>query len=363
MKPKDIKELKEVWIYGGGDFAGELERFLQNRGVKVVGRVTRENFQSTETTGGHELYFANPHPVFVGVFNHRDDPIEIVEYLENVGITDIVSPSTIINNFGDRNFHKYYLSGELATHPHSQEDLEFVKKNLFDDESLVILEGFLSYQSTGELRSIRRSSDASQQYLGKTLPDSFWKQWMTDELKWLDVGAFDGDTLRGIYHEARNSEYDSYICIEPDHINYKKLVATVKELDIDAELLNVAVGAESGEIAFMHEGTLSAHQNEKDTKSEKHGVVSVMTIDQICGDFKPSHIKMDIEGAEMSALIGAKESLLSYRPKLAISLYHLPYDITRIPIYLMTLLQDYAWFIRCYGAHGYDTILYGIPLE
>jgi hypothetical protein len=88
-----------------------------------------------------------------------------------------------------------------------------------------------------------------------------------------------------------------------------------------------------------------------------------MTIDQICEDFKPSHIKMDIEGAEMSALIGAKESLLSYRPKLAISLYHLPYDVTRIPIYLMTLLHDYAWFIRCYGAHGYDTILYGIPLE
>ena len=50
-----IKELKEVWIYGGGGFAGELESFLQKRGIKVVGRVTRENFQSTETTGGHEL--------------------------------------------------------------------------------------------------------------------------------------------------------------------------------------------------------------------------------------------------------------------------------------------------------------------
>jgi FkbM family methyltransferase len=363
MESKAIKELKEVWIYGGGGFAGELKSFLKKCGVKVVGRITRENFQTSETIGSHELYFANPQPVLVGVFNHRDDPVEILDYLENIGITDILSPSTIINNFGDKNFNKYYLSGELATHPHSQDDLKFVLKNLFDDESREILEGFLSYQSSGDLRRIKRSSDASQQYLGKTLPASFCKKWMTDELKWLDVGAFDGDTLRGIYQEGRNSEFDSFVCIEPDKINFNELVTAVNELDIRAKLMNVAVGAEAGEIAFIHEGTLSAHQNAKDTKSEKHGVVSVMTIDQICEQFKPSHIKMDIEGAEMSALVGAKESLLSLRPKLAISLYHLPYDVTRIPIYLMTLLQDYAWFIRCYGAHGYDTILYGIPLE
>ena len=363
MESGDIQRLKKVWIYGGGSFASELEDFLQNYGIKVIGRITRENFRSFNETGGHELYSADPGPVLIGVFNHRDDPIEIVEFLESLGITDVVSPATIVNSFQNKDFNKYYLNGDLAIQPHLREDLEFVQNNLFDDESRLILEGFVSYQTTGDLRKIKRSSDVSQQYLGKTLPAEFRYKWMNNELRWLDVGAFDGDTVRGIYHEGRNSESDRFLCIEPDHINFQKLLMTVQELKVQAGLLNVAVGAEAGEIQFTHEGTLSAHQNNQSSKSKKLGLVSVLTIDQICKDFKPSHIKMDIEGAEMSALVGAKGTLVSSRPKLAISLYHLPYDVTRIPIFLMTLLENYVWFIRCYGAHGYDTILYGMPSE
>ena len=78
-------------------------------------------------------------------------------------------------------------------------------------------------------------------------------------------------------------------------------------------------------------------------------------------DLSPTHIKMDIEGAEMGALTGGAYTLIKHRPKLAISLYHRHRDIVEIPLYLMKLLPNYNWFIRCYGAHGYDTILYGIP--
>ena len=363
MNPENIQKVKRVWIYGGGGFAGELEDFLQSYGIKVIGRITREHFSSFNVIGGSELYYSDPGPVLIGVFNHKDDPIEIVEFLQNLGIMDIASPASIVNGFKNKDFSKYYLSGNLSEQPHAAEDLRFVHDNLFDDESRSILKGFVSYQTTGNLRKIRRSSDASQQYLGKTLPAEFRFKWMAHDLRWLDIGAFDGDTLRGICDLGRGTKFDCFICIEPDQVNFQKLSNTIEELEVRAEQLNVAVGAEAGEIQFMHEGTLSAHQTNQNTKSEKQGLVSVLTIDQICENFKPSHIKMDIEGAEMPALLGATETLLSSRPKLAISLYHLPYDVTRIPIYLMTLLQNYVWFIRCYGAHGYDTILYGLPSE
>ena len=42
-------------------------------------------------------------------------------------------------------------------------------------------------------------------------------------------------------------------------------------------------------------------------------------------------IKLDVEGSEMNVLNGAKGSILKYRPKLAISLYHRKEDLLGIP--------------------------------
>ena len=362
MQPGNAHQLKKVWVYGGGGFARELEIYLQNHEVEVVGRITRGNF-TADKRGGSELYFANPHPVLIGVFNHRDDPVEVIDFLEGLGITDFVSPASIVNGFHDPNFSKYFLSSEISVTPHLGEDLHYIKENLFDDESRSVLDGFISYQTTGDIRKNKRSSDANQQYLGKTLPMGFRAQWMDSELKMMDIGAFDGDTLRSIYGEGRNLALDSFVCVEPDRFNFQKLSTCVKEMGVHAELLNVAIGAEAGEIEFVHEGLLSAREKYPALKEKNIALVPVLTIDLICKNFIPTHIKMDIEGAEMSALVGARETLLSHRPRLAISLYHLPYDVIRIPIHLMSLLHNYAWFIRCYGAHGYDTILYGLPLE
>ena len=146
MESGDIQRLKKVWIYGGGSFASELEDFLQNYGIKVIGRITRENFRSFNETGGHELYSADPGPVLIGVFNHRDDPIEIVEFLESLGITDVVSPATIVNSFQNKDFNKYYLNGDLAIQPHLREDLEFVQ-NKYHLENLSSLHQQVYYNN------------------------------------------------------------------------------------------------------------------------------------------------------------------------------------------------------------------------
>ena len=94
---------------------------------------------------------------------------------------------------------------------------------------------------------------------------------------------------------------------------------------------------------------------------EDDGYISVLTLDDLCVNFKPTHIKMDIEGAEASAIRGGLSVLSMVRPRLAISIYHTPTDILEIPKLLMTILENYSWFIRTYGAHGSDTIIYGLP--
>jgi len=347
-------------MYGDGTFAKELTEFLGQQGVEVIGKITSTGFQIGQTKGGKELYEENQYTVFMGVFNHIDDPVEILNFLEEINVVEIITPSSAIQMFKDSNFSKYYLDG-LKTGSNSEFEVSEVASFLSDEESCLVLGGFIEYQSTGNLRALRRSGAARLQYLGLTLPQPFKELWMEGNLYWIDVGAFDGDTLRAIRDSGRNMKKDQFICIEPDSISFGKLTQTCAELDLRSKNLNVAIGEELGVIRFNHEGKLSAHKVWVSEDEKSVGLVEMRTIDSICQAIRPTHIKMDIEGSEMDALHGATYTLQKYRPKLAISVYHLPQDITKIPLYLMNLLPNYDWFIRCYGAHGYDTILYGIP--
>ena len=88
--------------------------------------------------------------------------------------------------------------------------------------------------------------------------------------------------------------------------------------------------------------------------------VQVVTLDDYVYDEKPTFIKMDIEGAEMEALIGARRIIQTYKPKLAVCLYHKPQDLFEIPIYIKSLNEDYRLYIRQYANSRYETVCYAL---
>jgi FkbM family methyltransferase len=69
-------------------------------------------------------------------------------------------------------------------------------------------------------------------------------------------------------------------------------------------------------------------------------------------------IKMDIEGAEYSALVGAAESIRRFRPKLAISAYHSIDDLYRLLLYINQLNLGYSFALDHYTIHSEETILF-----
>jgi FkbM family methyltransferase len=72
--------------------------------------------------------------------------------------------------------------------------------------------------------------------------------------------------------------------------------------------------------------------------------IPVDTIDAIVARLqlpKVSYIKMDIEGSERQALIGARDTLAKYKPRLMISGYHLPDDFPVIPNIVKAINGDY----------------------
>ena len=91
------------------------------------------------------------------------------------------------------------------------------------------------------------------------------------------------------------------------------------------------------------------------------GTVQTITIDDFVGQNsieKIDFLKMDIEGAEPKALEGAMQTIIKYKPKLAISIYHSLDDFINIPKWIDELNLGYKFFLGHHTLHLEETILY-----
>ena len=87
-------------------------------------------------------------------------------------------------------------------------------------------------------------------------------------------------------------------------------------------------------------------------------LVQCIAIDSSFPDFAPTFISMDIEGAELSALKGMRETIKHNMPKLAISVYHSPEHLWEIVLFLHELVPEYKFYLRNYTSYSFETVLY-----
>jgi FkbM family methyltransferase len=165
----------------------------------------------------------------------------------------------------------------------------------------------------------------------------------------VDCGAYDGDTIG----EFKQHGGGKIIAIEPDPGSYEKLIS--KYPDIIA--INQALGTKCGKIAF------DAYASPWSASGKGESLVDCDTLDNILAGYKPTFIKMDIEGAELDALKGGCNTIKVHRPVLAICLYHRPYDIWQIPVYVHWLVPSYKLYLRRYAEDCWEEVLYCIPPE
>lgn len=77
---------------------------------------------------------------------------------------------------------------------------------------------------------------------------------------------------------------------------------------------------------------------------------------------KIDFIKMDIEGSELEALKGAEKTILKFRPKLAISVYHSFTDYYEIPLFLSKMLNNYEFYFDHFKVGRGESVLFCCPL-
>ncbi len=185
--------------------------------------------------------------------------------------------------------------------------------------------------------------------------------WSKDEV-FIDVGAYDGDTLRQIatlYGHA----FAKVISLEPDPVNYERLKATLNALPAAVqsrvETLPLAVGAAPGRLKIDPTGLPSSALG-----AGTHEVECV-TLDAFLSarPLRPTFIKMDIEGAEPDALQGARETIRAHRPILAVCAYHLQNHLWKIQLLIADMVPSYRIYLRPHNEEGWDLVCYAVPPE
>ena len=180
----------------------------------------------------------------------------------------------------------------------------------------------------------------------------------------IDAGGCWGDTA--LYFAHTVGPEGKVYCFEFVAENLKILQ---RNLDLNAELARrielvlQPVWEESGEVVeFSANGPgTSLTGKPSDTNRLNFAQVSTIAIDDLVKERnipRVDFIKMDIEGAELSALKGAEECLRRFRPRLAISVYHRENDLIEIPNYLNNLGLGYKFFLDHFTIYGEETILF-----
>ena len=126
--------------------------------------------------------------------------------------------------------------------------------------------------------------------------------------------------------------------------------------------MNYAAGSECKTIEFSSSGSRGSGA-EGSNKRAKTTEIAIRTIDSLeIADF--DLIKLDVEGDEKEALIGASDTLKNSRPALSISVYHRSGDVFEIPLMIAQIYPDYKFYMRrvpCIPA--WDISFLAIPKE
>lgn len=330
-------ETEDVWetirncpqaiaLYGMGDGAEKILNVMER-----YGRTPDVIFASDQFVRGHSfrgkkvLKYSDVCErlkdfTVIMAFGIHDAPM--LEYIRQMNAQHtVLAPDVPIA--GDGLFTREFI----ASH---RKEFSYVYNNLADDRSKEVYINIINYKISGKVDYLYKSFDEKSVVYDEILC-------LSAKESIVDLGAYDGDTIREFLH-ASGGQYKHITAVEADEKNFKKLVKNTQGME-HLDLLNLGVWKEKGVLSF----------DKKAGRNSRIGGIGVqIPVDSV--DHFIQHpvtfLKMDIEGAELDALEGAKKTIQQYRPKLYVCAYHRNEDLYALPLKIWELCPDYKLYFR-----------------
>ncbi|MDR3352196.1 MAG: FkbM family methyltransferase [Zoogloeaceae bacterium] len=347
-----------VLIYGAGDAGGKAAVELRRRGAKISGFIdikakpgqclagipvsTLSDWCSRNDPAHHEVFIAISNPNFL------PEIPEIRQKIAACGFAKITYHPREVSYIAMEDPVLYHFGNVGQCYGSFLPELSRLDMLLADEKSRQCLVDYVRANCQEEPVQNYSTTD---RYCPADLPA--WPQ----PLRMIDGGAFIGDTLSDFMFQGCN--FDAVAVFEPDPENFKRLVLNTASCE-NIIRFPCALWNQTKALHFNANSTFGSHICGGDTPNTSTIFVQCVSLDDILPTFAPNLIKMDIEGAEPGALMGAKNMITRYRPHLAICLYHHVDHLWRIPLMIHEWNLGYRMYIRQHDPL-LDLVLYAYP--
>jgi FkbM family methyltransferase len=341
------KNNKPVIVYGTGNGADKLFRVMSHHGIEAAAVAASEGFVRQRSFHEFTVESINTAiarlpglPVLLAFGSRKREVLDYIYNLaEQPGISLFVPDLPVTEDAGvsvaDLLFDQPFFDENRAR-------IERVRRSFADECSCHVFDCAVEYKLTGRIAPLRDCFTARSETLSLIMPGLKRQSGSV----FMDVGAFDGDTIQE-FLELTDNNFDNIIAVEPDVKNLRKLRRRHCALgDETLVTVNAAVCDRDGETAFHMGGGMhgSIHSNRQNT------VVPCATVDTLAATFAPgqpiTYINIDAEGAEAAVLNGAAQTIKRDKPVMIIAAYHRPRDILDLPEQILALNPEYTLYLR-----------------
>lgn len=326
-------------IFGAGNCGHKIYDLLQRYDVEIRGFCDNKMAGTIDELTG--LAIMSPEDMYDTIEN----PVILV-CVDNADARQAIRQQLLSLGFKKTQIHMMNAYFYWQTREYFEENIEKYKKayQLMDDDfsKQVYLERM---KKVFMLKDISEIVSPEEEYFDEKIV-------LTEAEVFIDCGGFDGDSAQKFVKRC-GGKYRDLIIFEPEPC---KMEAIEKNMGVNRyELYQSGVWSVNTKLHFSATGTDSSYISENGKLT-----IEAVALDETVYDKKPTYIKMDIEGAEQEALKGCKKIIQTYKPKLAICIYHKPEDLYEIPAMIKEMNPEYKLYVRQYANTWSETVLYAI---